>query len=81
MLHASGTDTAAGVVAKVLKVKEVRRPGRPAEQPGLGRATVVLVLGPDFKGLAGKVAAPQAPAAAKPTRATRDLPAWDPRPC
>ena len=80
LLHAPGSDAAAGVVAKVLRLKPGTRAAR-AEQPGLGRTTVVLVLGPDLKGLARKVAAPRPPPPPKPTRATRDLPAWDPRPC
>jgi hypothetical protein len=56
-----------------VKVKPGTRVAR-ADQPGLARNTVVLVLGPDFKGLAGRVAP------SKPT-ATRVLPTWDPRPC
>ena len=80
VLHAPGADGAASVVARAVKLKGGGRVAR-ANQPGLGRTTVVLVLGPDFKGLAGKVAAPKPPPPPKPTPATRDLPAWDPRPC
>jgi hypothetical protein len=67
-------------VARALKTG--RRIGRRA-QPGLGRGSVVLVLGADFKGLAAKVAVPKPPPPRppKPTRATRGLPSWDPRPC
>jgi polyisoprenyl-teichoic acid--peptidoglycan teichoic acid transferase len=80
LLHAPGTDAAASVVAKVVKLKPGGRVAR-ASQAGLARTTVVLVLGADFKGLAGRVAAPKPPPPPKPTPATRDLPPWDPRPC
>jgi LCP family protein required for cell wall assembly len=82
LLQAPGADGAASVVAKVLKLKPGTRVAR-AAQPGLARNTVVLVLGPDFKGLAGRVAPPKPPASRppRPTAATRDLPSWDPRPC
>jgi polyisoprenyl-teichoic acid--peptidoglycan teichoic acid transferase len=75
-----GGDTAAGTVARALKTgHRVARTAR----PGLGRGAVVLVLGADFKGLAARVAVPKPPPAKppRPTRATRDLPSWDPRPC
>jgi hypothetical protein len=65
-----------------VKVEPGTRVAR-AGQPGLARNTVVLVLGPDFKSLAGRVAPSKPPASGppKPTAATRTLPAWDPRPC
>ena len=81
LAHAKGSDAATATVARVVKVdgERVAQVG----QPGLGATSVVLVLGSDFKGLASGVALPT-PAASrppKPTAATRDLPAWDPRPC
>jgi polyisoprenyl-teichoic acid--peptidoglycan teichoic acid transferase len=82
LLHTPGTDAAARSVARAVKVKPGTRVAR-ADQPGLARNTVVLVLGPDFKGLAGRVAPSKPPASRppKPTAATRALPTWDPRPC
>jgi hypothetical protein len=54
-----------------------------APRPGLAPASVVLVLGPDFNGIAGRVPTATRPPSRppKPTPATRDLPPWDPRPC
>jgi polyisoprenyl-teichoic acid--peptidoglycan teichoic acid transferase len=80
MAYGPGADGAATTVARALKT------GRPAArtgQPGLGRGSVVLVLGADFEGLAAKVTVPKPPPPRppKPTRATRGLPPWDPRPC
>jgi LCP family protein required for cell wall assembly len=75
-----GGDGAAGTVARALRTgHRVARTAR----PGLGRGAVVLVLGADFKGLAARVVVPKPPPAKppRPTRATRDLPSWDPRPC
>jgi polyisoprenyl-teichoic acid--peptidoglycan teichoic acid transferase len=75
-----GGDGAAGTVTRALRTGgKVARTTR----PGLGRGAVVLVLGADFKGLAGRVTVPKPPPPKprKPTRATRDLPSWDPRPC
>jgi LCP family protein required for cell wall assembly len=80
LLHRSGTDTAARVAAKAVTLKARARVVTKT-QPGLDRDTVVLVLGPDFKGLAGRIAPPKPAAPPKPTPATRNLPAWDPRPC
>ena len=80
LAHANGSGAAAGRVAGVLKAggKRVAR----APQAGLARNSVVLVLGKDFKGLAGRVAPTKAATRPpKPTAATRDLPSWDPRPC
>jgi polyisoprenyl-teichoic acid--peptidoglycan teichoic acid transferase len=82
LFHAPGSDAAARVAARAVKVAGgsgvVSVP-----QAGLGPASVVLVLGPDFKGLAGRVAVPKPspPRPPKPTAATRSLPSWDPRPC
>ena len=50
-------------------------------QPGLARASVILTLGKDFKGMATRVKKPTTRPPPKPTAATRDLPSWDPRPC
>jgi hypothetical protein len=75
-----GGDGAASTVARALRTgRKVARGSR----SGLGRGAVVLVLGADFKGLAGRVVVPKPPPPKppKPTRATRDLPSWDPRPC
>ncbi len=82
LLHTPGTDAAARSVARAVKVKPGTRAAR-ADQPGLARNTVVLVLGSDFKGLAGRVAPAKPPTSRppKPTAATRALPTWDPRPC
>ena len=82
LLHTPGTDAAARSVARAVKVKSGTRVAR-ADQPGLARNTVVLVLGSDFKGLAGRVAPAKPPTSRppKPTAATRALPTWDPRPC
>jgi hypothetical protein len=78
--HAPG---AGGVAATLAAAIANGRPVARATRPGLGRTTVVLVLGADFKRLAGKVVVPKPPKPRppKPTRATRGLPAWDPRPC
>jgi polyisoprenyl-teichoic acid--peptidoglycan teichoic acid transferase len=76
----SGGDGAASIVARTLRTGHwVARTAR----PGLGRGAVLLVVGADFKGLAARVAVPKPPPAKppRPTRATRDLPSWDPRPC
>jgi polyisoprenyl-teichoic acid--peptidoglycan teichoic acid transferase len=78
--HAAASDAAARTAARAVKGGSgVAR----VIQPGLDRTSVVLVLGSDFKGLAGRVAVPKPtpPRPPKPTAATRDLPAWDPRPC
>ena len=80
LFHAPASSAAARTVALAVKggAGVARTP-----QPGLGRSSVVLVLGSDFKGLVGRVAVPRpAPTRPpKPTPATRDLPSWDPRPC
>jgi LCP family protein required for cell wall assembly len=80
LTHSKGS-VAANTLARVVKVdgERVAQAGR----PGLGANSVALVLGSDFKGLASGVALPKpaAPRPPKPTAATRDLPAWDPRPC
>jgi hypothetical protein len=74
-----GGGTAATLAAAVQNGRPVAR----ATRPGLGPNAVVLVLGADFKRLAGKVVVPKPPPPKppKPTRATRGLPAWDPRAC
>ena len=74
-----GGGTAATLAAAVQNGRPVAR----ATRPGLGPNAVVLVLGADFKRLAGKVVVPKPPRPKppKPTRATRGLPAWDPRAC
>jgi hypothetical protein len=80
LLHAPGADTAARAVARALKAgSRVAR----APRPGLAPASVVLVLGPDFNGIAGRVPTATRPPSRPPTPtpATRDLPPWDPRPC
>jgi hypothetical protein len=79
LFHAPGSDAAARTAALAVKGGGVVR----APQAGLARGSVVLVLGADFKGLAGRVAVPKpAPTRPpKPTPATRNLPPWDPRPC
>jgi polyisoprenyl-teichoic acid--peptidoglycan teichoic acid transferase len=75
--HARGAAAAATTVARALKpAPRLTR----VEQPGLDSTSVVLVLGPDFKSLADRVA-PQRRQPPKPTPATRALPDWDPRPC
>ena len=78
LAHDKGSDAAASRVAGVLRTGGERVARAP--QAGLARSSVVLVLGKDFKGLASRVpkTATRPP---KPTAATRDLPAWDPRPC
>jgi LytR cell envelope-related transcriptional attenuator len=78
--HAPGAGATAVTVAHALQTG--RRVAR-ATQPGLARDSVVLVLGADFKRLASKVTIPKPPPPRPPTptRATRGLPAWDPRPC
>jgi polyisoprenyl-teichoic acid--peptidoglycan teichoic acid transferase len=78
--HAPGAGATAVTVAHALQTG--RRVAR-ATQPGLARDSVVLVLGADFKRLASRVTIPKPPLPRppKPTRATRGLPAWDPRPC
>jgi polyisoprenyl-teichoic acid--peptidoglycan teichoic acid transferase len=80
LAYGPGAEGAATTVARALKTG--RRVVRSA-RPGLGRGSVVLVLGADFKGLAAKVAVPKPPPPRppRPTRATRGLPSWDPRPC
>jgi LCP family protein required for cell wall assembly len=82
LFHAKGSDAAARVAARAVKVAGGSGAAR-APKAGLGRGTVVLVLGSDFKGLASRVAVPQPapPRPPKPTAATRNLPSWDPRPC
>jgi LCP family protein required for cell wall assembly len=74
-----GGGTAATLAAAVQNGRPVAR----ATRPGLGPNAVVLVLGADFKRLAGKVVVPKPPPPKppKPTRASRGLPAWDPRAC
>jgi hypothetical protein len=81
--HPAGKEAAAAAVARAGKAG---RPVRPTADSGLDGGTVELVLGADFRGLASRAALkkkskppPTRPPA--PTRATRDLPAWDPRPC
>jgi LCP family protein required for cell wall assembly len=80
LLHAQGSDAAARTTALAVRAG----PG-PARRPraGVARASVVLVLGSDFKGLATRVTVPKPRSTPppKPTPATRDLPPWDPRPC
>jgi LCP family protein required for cell wall assembly len=81
LFHAPGADAAARGAARALKGG-----GRVARAPraGLAAGEVVLVLGADFGGVAGRLpAATTRPPAKppKPTAATRDLPPWDPRPC
>ncbi len=82
LARARGTDAAASMVARAVKLKAGGRVAR-ADQPGLARTTVVLVLGPDFKGLAGRVAAPKPPPPAPQAdrRPPATCPPWDPRPC
>jgi LCP family protein required for cell wall assembly len=82
LFHAQGSDAAARVAARAVKVGGGSGVAL-APQPGLERGSVVLVLGPDFKGLASRVAVPKPspPRPPKPTAATRNLPTWDPRPC
>jgi polyisoprenyl-teichoic acid--peptidoglycan teichoic acid transferase len=82
LFHAPGSDAAARVAARAVKVAGGSGVAR-ASQPGLGGGSVVLVLGSDFKGLATRVAVPKPspPRPPKPTAATRGLPSWDPRPC
>jgi hypothetical protein len=82
LFHAEGSDAAATVAARAVKVGGGAGVAQ-ASQAGLGRGSVVLVLGPDFKGLATRVAVPKPPPPRppKPTAATRNLPSWDPRPC
>jgi polyisoprenyl-teichoic acid--peptidoglycan teichoic acid transferase len=79
--HAPGADAAARGLARALKGG-----GRVARAPqaGLAAGEVVLVLGADFGGVAGRLPAATTRPPAKPPRptpATRDLPPWDPRPC
>jgi LCP family protein required for cell wall assembly len=83
LFHAPGADAAARGLARALKGG-----GRVARAPraGLAGGDVVLVLGADFGGIAGRLPAATAttrpPAKPpRPTPATRDLPPWDPRPC
>jgi LCP family protein required for cell wall assembly len=87
----SGTDAAATTVVGAVKVGG----GRVARvrQPGLAPNAVELVLGDNFKSVAGRIAAPapkprptrppkpRPTRPPKPTAATRNLPSWDPRPC
>jgi LCP family protein required for cell wall assembly len=82
LFHAEESDAAARVAARAVKVGGGAGVAR-APRAGLGRGSVVLVLGSDFKGLAGRVAVPKPspPRPPKPTAATRNLPSWDPRPC
>jgi polyisoprenyl-teichoic acid--peptidoglycan teichoic acid transferase len=79
LFHAPASDAAARVVARTVKVGGGSGVDL-APQAGLGRGSVVLVLGSDFNGLAARVAVPR-PKPPQPTAATRDLPSWDPRPC
>jgi LytR cell envelope-related transcriptional attenuator len=79
LFHAPGSDAAARVAARAVKVAGGAGVAR-APQAGLGGGSVVLVLGSDFKGLAARVAVPK-PSPPKLTAATRSLPSWDPRPC
>jgi LCP family protein required for cell wall assembly len=82
LFHAEGSDAAARVAARAVKVAGGSGVTR-APQAGLGAGSVVLVLGSDFKGLASRVTVPKPPPPRppKPTAATRNLPSWDPRPC
>jgi hypothetical protein len=77
--HAPG---AGGTAATLAAAVQNGRPVARATRPGLGPTAVVLVLGADFKRLAGKVVVPKPPPPKppKPTRATRGLPSWDPAP-
>jgi polyisoprenyl-teichoic acid--peptidoglycan teichoic acid transferase len=79
VFHAPASDAAARVVARAAKVGGGSGVDL-APKAGLGRGSVVLVLGSDFNGLAARVAVPK-PKPPQPTAATRDLPSWDPRPC
>ncbi|MFL5796296.1 MAG: LCP family protein [Actinomycetota bacterium] len=78
--HAPG---AGGTAATLAAAVQNGRPVARATRPALGPYAVVLVLGADFKRLAGKVVVPKPPPPKppKPTRATRGLPSWDPRAC
>ena len=82
LFHAAGSDAAATVAARAVKLGGGAKVDL-TPQAGLGRDSVVLVLGSDFKGLAKRVAVPKPPPPRppKPTAATRSLPSWDPRPC
>jgi LCP family protein required for cell wall assembly len=82
LFHAPGADAASAATAVARAIKAGKRVAR-AAQPRLGRTSVILVLGSDFRGLARRVAVSPRPATGppKPTPATRELPTWDPRPC
>jgi LCP family protein required for cell wall assembly len=80
LLHAPGAPGKDAAAARAVKAgRAVKR----TAQPGLGRGSVVLVLGSDFRGLADRATVTRPPATRPPppTPATLDLPAWDPRPC
>jgi hypothetical protein len=80
VVSASANDAAGTTVASLVRVGG----GRVARshQPGLAKDAVVLILGDNFKDLAGRVPTkPLSSRPPKPTPATRELPAWDPRPC
>ena len=80
VVSASAINAAGTTVARALNTS-----GRVARspQPALANQSVVLTLGADFKGVATRVAAAKPPTTRppKPTPASRDLPAWDPRSC
>jgi hypothetical protein len=81
VVSASVRNAAGTTVAHLVKVNR-GQVGR-SSQPGLATQSVVLTIGADFKAVATRVAVTKAPPPRppKPTPATRDLPAWDPRSC
>ena len=81
LTHPEGAKAAATTVARTITTGGGQVAQAP--QPGLATNTVVLVLGNDFKSVAGRATAtkPKPTRPPKPTPATRDLPPWDPRPC